>query len=114
MRDSTNTYCHLRRNSLRTTAAHLLISMLINKFFLFRNLYHLFYYRYLALKFKEMEEKMRKQKKGKVPKPEDDTREGDVDKLQIIEAETITKPLQTPPTEDIQEQQEEIASSGEK
>lgn len=62
-----------------------------------------------------MEEKMRKQKiKGKTPKPEDDTREGDVDKLQIIEAETITKPLQTPPTEEIQERDEEISSSAEK
>lgn len=38
---------------------------------------------------------MRKQKKGKVPKPTEDTLEGDVDKLQIIEAETVTKQHQT-------------------
>lgn len=38
---------------------------------------------------------MRKQKKGKIQKPADDTREGDVDKLQIIEAETVTKQYTT-------------------
>lgn len=46
---------------------------------------------------------MRKQKKGKVPKPTDDSTEAEVDKLQIIEAETITKPQTVTPS-DVQEE----------
>lgn len=49
-----------------------------------------------------MEEKMRKQKiKGKIQKPSEDTREGDVDKLQVIEAETVTKEITTEPPSEI-------------